>query len=188
MKKINSMQSLVGISPDIALPHGPSKIYLDEFLWHHPKLGVIASYTIKEKDTNDHFGIFRGADQIEALGQASVVAGNAFISCVKKEMSFPELYEKYNFVFLSMGQAICKSFIKLGETAIIHAHFVDYKFRQMTATGKIYKVPDGFDLKAYYKNYSDADFSENKTPSNFEEVSEFKNLMGRGIKNTTINN
>jgi len=186
MKKIDNMKNLVGLSPQIALPHGPSKIYLDAFLWHYSDIGVVAVYTPKEKDTQDHFGIFRGADQIEAFGQASVVAANAFISCKKKEMSFSELYEHYNFVFMSMGEAICKSFIKLGDTAVIHAHFVDYKFRQMTATGKIYKAAKNFDVEDYYKNYSKEDFLENKTPADFEEVAEFKNLKGRGIKNTLL--
>ncbi|WP_155599593.1 hypothetical protein [Zobellia amurskyensis] len=186
MMKTNNLTSLVGLSPNAVLPHGPSKVYLDAFLWHDPKVGVVAIYTAREKDTLDHFGVFRGADQIEAFGQASVVAGNAFISCVKKEIGFSELYEKYNFVFMSMGQAICKSFIKLGDTAIMHAHFDDYKFRQMTSSGKIYKAPKEFDLETYYKTYSAAKFKKEEVPTSYIEVSEFKDLKGRGIKNSLI--
>ena len=184
--KTNKLTSLVGLSPYDVLPHGPSKVYLDAFLWHESKLGVVATYTPQEKDTHDHFGVFRGVDQIEAFGQASVVASNAFISCVKKEISFSELYEKYNFVFLTLGEAICKSFIKLGETFVIHAHFNDYKFRQMTASGKLYKTSPNFDLEEYYKKYTINQFLNNELPNDYIEVAEFKNLIGRGIKNNLI--
>ncbi len=184
--KTNNRSTLVGLSPHDVLPHGPSKVYIDAFLWHDPNIGVVAIYKVQEKDTHDHFGVLRGADQIEAFGQASVVAGNAFISCVKKNISFAELYEKYNFVFMTIGESICKSFIKLGETAIIHAHFDDYKFRQMTTSGKIFKAPKDFDIEQYYQNYNANQFKDTEVPSDYVEVSEFKNLKGRGIKNTLI--
>lgn len=180
------MKSLVGISPHIALPHGPSKIYVDAFLWHRPDVGVVASYTPKAKDTHDHFGIYRGADQIESFGQASVVAGNAFKSCIKKNMTFQELYEHYNFVFMTIGNAVCKSFIKLGDTAIVHAHFVDYKFRQMTSSGKIYKVSSNFNLESFYEDYSESDFLQHHVHKDFVEVTTFENLIGKGIKNKLI--
>ena len=186
MEKTNNLTSLVGLSPHDVLPHGPSKVYIDEFLWHRPGVGVVAIYTAREKDTHDHFGVFRGVDQIEAFGQASVVAGNAFISCVKKGISFSELYENYNFVFLTMGSAICKSFIKLGDTAIIHAHFDDYKFRQMISSGKVYKASKGFDLEKYYQDYTEEQFKNNIVPAEYMEVSEFNGLTGRGIKNNLI--
>lgn len=182
MMKTTNLKSLVGLSPLETLPHGPSKIYIDEFLWHETNTGVIAIYKVQEKDTLDHFNVFRGADLIEAFGQASVVAGNAFISCSKKSITFKELYSKYNFVFLSMGEAICKSFIKLGETVIIHAHFDDYKFRLMTSTGKIFKAPQDFNLKEYYSNYSIEEFKNTTVPETFIEIAAFKNLKGRGIK------
>lgn len=178
--------SLVGISPHTALPHGPSKVFVDAFLWHKPDLGIVASYTPREKDTHDHFGIYRGADQIETFGQATVVAANAFLSCAKKEISFDSLYESYNFVFMRAGDVICKSFIKLGETAVIHGHFKNCQFKQMTAGGTMYKVPPRFDLKKCYKSYTESQFKEDEVDKSFVEVTEFGNLTGRGIKKGKI--
>ena len=40
------------------LLHGPSKRYLNEYHWHEPKVGIVASYTPDAKDVLDHFGIF----------------------------------------------------------------------------------------------------------------------------------
>ena len=182
------MNSLVGISPAQALPHGPTKIFLDEFLWHEPTLGVVAKYEPKESDLKDHFGLFRGADQIEMFGQTSVVAANAFISCKKKNIGFDQLYKDYVFVFMKMGEAVCKSFIKSGEVAVAYAYIVDYKFKQMTASGTIYKCRSDFDLRGYYRYYSHERFKLRETPEVFTEVTEFNNLIGRGIKAEKIMN
>ena len=176
------MKSLVGISPHTALLHGPSKTLVDTFLWHNPDIGIIASYTPKERDTHDHFGVYRASDQMESFGLASVVAANAFLSCRKKNISFKELYVNYNFIFMKIEEIICKSFIKLGETLVIYAYFEDYKFRQMTASGKIFKTNTEFDLQEYYKSYTDKQFLAGKIDKSFVEVTELKNLVGRGIK------
>ena len=60
------MDSLVGIDTADILPHGPTKLLVNKYNWHSPGLGIVASYTPTERDVEDHFGIFRGVDQVEA--------------------------------------------------------------------------------------------------------------------------
>src|SRR3546814_8610437 len=73
------MDNLLGISPEQMLLHGPSKGLLDTYHWHLPKVGIVASYTPKSRDVHDHFGLFRGVDQIEAFAQATIVSCGTFL-------------------------------------------------------------------------------------------------------------
>ncbi|HMS68446.1 MAG TPA: hypothetical protein PKD18_09920 [Saprospiraceae bacterium] len=179
--------SLIGLDPAVVLPHGPSKIFLDEFIWHTPGLGVVAAYTPKERDTNDHFGVYRGADQIETFGQATVVAANAFEVCSNKQITFDQLYQQYNFVFLRIGSVICHSFINTGEKVIVIGKINEYKFRQMTASGRMYKVPSDLDLQAYFASLDKDQILQYQLDPAFLLVTEFEGLIGRGIKVERIN-
>ena len=77
------MQSLVGQPPGLILPHGPSKLLVDEYLWHIPNIGIVAAYTPKEQDVRDHFGVFRAVDQVESFGQATAISCSAFLDTNK---------------------------------------------------------------------------------------------------------
>jgi hypothetical protein len=180
------MNSLVGMDPNEILPHGPSKIYIDGVIWHEPEFGIIAYYTPTEKDTHDHFDVYRGADQIESFGQATVVAMNAFLVCKSKNIGFAEMYKTYNFVFAEIGSAVCKSFLKTNETFIIIGFIDSYKFKQMKSSGNIYKVPKNFDFINEFKNYPKEKLKSNELPPGFELVTVFNGLIGRGIKLDTI--
>ena len=97
------MGNLVGTLPEDMLLHGPTKRLLDNYHWHEPKIGIVASYTPKAFDVNDHFGIFRGVDQIEAFAQATIVSCATFLECEKQQCEPDDL--KLNFVpaFISIG-------------------------------------------------------------------------------------
>jgi len=58
------MENLIGTAPEEVLVHGPKKILLNEYHWHSPNAGIVASYAPTETDVEDHFGLFRGVDQI----------------------------------------------------------------------------------------------------------------------------
>jgi hypothetical protein len=176
------MNSLVDLNPQDVLPHGPSKIYVDGFLWHEPETGIVAHYTPREKDTLDHFGLYRGADQIESFGQASVVAMNAFLTCQSKGLNFKELYEEFNFVFTHIGSVECKSVIKTGETFIIIAFVNEYKFRQMKCSGRLYKIPKESSLEELKTTLNMNKLKNYELGPGFVNVSEFNDLIARGIK------
>jgi hypothetical protein len=180
------MRSLVGMNPHEVLPHGPSKVYLDGFLWHEPESAVVAYYTPKASDTLDHFGVYRGADQIETFGQASVVAMNAFLTCKSREITFSQLYEEFNFVFLHIGSVHCRSFIKTGEPFIVIAFIDEYKFRQMQCSGRLYKVPEGTHLDEVATTFTLSTLRNYNLAPGFGLVSEFNGLVGRGIKKTKL--
>ncbi len=176
------MDSLVGISPDIALPHGPSKIYIDEFLWHSPEVGVVAAYTPTEEDILDHFNIFRAADQIESFGQATIFACNSFITCKKKNLTFNKVYKEFAFVFLSLSSMKSRSIITLGDTFITIGHIKFCKFKQMTVEGRLYKVLKGIQLKEYFKDFTDNRILNYELSPDFQLVAEFNDLTGKGVK------
>jgi hypothetical protein len=177
-----AMNSLVGIDPKEILPHGPTKIYIDGVIWHEPEFGIIAYYTPREKDTLDHFGVYRGADQIESFGQATVVAMNAFLVCKTKNIGLAEMYKSYNFVFAEIGSVTCRAFLRTNETFIVVGFIDSYKFRQMKCSGAIYKMPGGFDLINGFNGYPGEKLKNNELPEGFELVTVFNGLIGRGIK------
>src|SRR5215217_9172641 len=78
--------TLVGEKPKNWLLHGPTKRLIDNYHYHSPKVGVVASYTPKERDVKDHFSIFRGVDQIESFAQASIASCGTFSQCKKQNL------------------------------------------------------------------------------------------------------
>ncbi|MFY0650871.1 MAG: hypothetical protein JXQ96_02500 [Cyclobacteriaceae bacterium] len=177
---VNS-ETLVGLKPSDVLPHGPSKILVHDFLWHSPNLGIISSYTPSKDDVRDHFGVFRGVDQIESFGQSSIIACSAFLEAQKKQINYTELYKKYQFVFLSSQQVNCHSFLKEGETFINYAFINYYKFRQMSCSGKILSVPEHIDIHNYMKTLTEEDFSAKTLEKECKVVAEFHEIIGKGI-------
>lgn len=177
------MQSLVGQDPREVLPHGPTKLLVDHFLWHDPEVGIVASYKPKERDVEDHFGVFRGVDQVESFGQACVVSCSVFLDAAKMGLGFREYYRQRNFVFAGVEQVHCHGFIRLGETYVCLGVIQQYKFRQMTVSGRIYKVSGEPDLPAFFAGFDAERLKAFDLDERFEKVFEIRNIVGKGIKN-----
>lgn len=181
------MDTLLGKSPSKILLHGPSKLLVDEYLWYSPTIGVVAAYTPTASDVHDHFGVFRGVDQIESFGQATVVSCCTALECAKQNCSIDELKRKFNPAFLGVGQVHFHNFLREGDTFISMGKIVFYKFRQMVVDGNIFRVPKGFDLKTFFKNYTEDDFLTYRLPVEFELVAEINQIVGKAIKHSKFN-
>ncbi len=181
------MKSLVGIPPSQVLPHGPTKLLVDEFIWHSPKVGVVACYTPKKHDVHDHFGVFRGVDQIESFGQATVVSCGAFLECQKRNISFEELFEMYNSAFLQVASVKFCNFVQLGDKYINIGIIKFYKFKQMVVDGRIYKVPNALDLYEYFKEFTEDQLVNYELGNGFQLISEINGITGKGIKKEKFN-
>jgi hypothetical protein len=176
------MNSLVGADPKLTLPHGPTKLLVDDYLWHSPEVGIVASYTPKARDVLDHFGVFRGVDQIESFGQATVVSCGGFLECQKQGISFAELYERYNSAFMGVSSVKFHNFVPEGQMFINVGIMEFYKFKQAVFSGKIFAVPHNFNVKTYFKSYTDEKLRKFELPPEFTIVSEFNGMVGKGIK------
>src|SRR5476651_1638353 len=131
--------SLIGIIPADIIIHGPKKRLLDTFHWHQPDVGIIASYTPTEENVEDHFGVFRGVDQIEAFAQATIVSCSAYLETKKQKCTFEYLKQTFTPLFISVGQVNFRWFLQTGDTFISMGIIKSYKFRQMSCDGRIYK-------------------------------------------------
>lgn len=180
------MESLLGIEPQEMLLHGPSKILLDAYHWHAPEVGIVGSYTPKPRDVLDHFGIFRGVDQIEAFAQATIVSCGAFLECKKQNCTPLLLKSKFIPTFISTGQVNFHNYIEEGETFISIGKIKFYKFRQMVTDGRIYKVPKGLDLDTYFKNFDETKLVTYDLREDFVLVAELFDITGRALKKEKI--
>lgn len=176
------MENLLGIDPAGLLLHGPTKTLIDKYHWHLPDTGIIVSYTPKARDVKDHFGVFRGVDQIESFAQATVVSCSGFSESIKQKRDFAYLRATFIPLFISIGQVNFKSFLLEGETFISMGKITFYKFRQITCDGRIYKVPKDLDLDAYFSNYTIEQFLNYELSDDFTLVAELFEVTGRGIK------
>lgn len=181
------MKSLIGITPGEALPHGPTKLLVDDFVWHSPNTGIIASYTPKAHDVQDHFGVFRGVDQIESFAQATVVACGVYLEAAKKELTFEELYEKYNTALMEVGHTRFLGFLAEGETYICMGIIQFYKFRQMVVDGRIYKVPKGLNLNEYFNDYTEEQLKNFELNEGFQLITELSGVTGKAVKKSKMN-
>ena len=176
------MESLVGQDPGLILPHGSSKLLIDEYLWHRPNVGIVASYTPKEQDVKDHFGIFRAVDQVESFGQATAVSCSAFLDTNKTGLGYKEYYKERNFVFMSIEKVLCHNFIRLNEKYICIGIITFYKFRQMATSGRIYKVVTDIDLKNYFESFTEDSLRKFELSEDFVLVTEIEKVISKGIK------
>ncbi len=182
------MENLVGVLPQNMLLHGPTKLLLNAYHWHNPKVGIVASYTPTAKDVEDHFGIFRGVDQIEAFAQATIVSCATFLECEKQKCDALTLKDKFIPAFISVGQVYFQNYLQQGDTFVSLGHIKFYKFRQIVADGRIYKVAKGLDLNNYFNNFSDESLKNYALSSDFTLVAEFFDITGRALKIDTLNN
>lgn len=175
-------QSLVGLNPKDILPYGPTKLLVDEYLWHNPQLGCIASYTVKEEDVKDHYGLFRGVDQLEFFAQSSVVSLGIFHITNNLGLSHYQLQEKYYLLFLGVDKIRFHYFVKCNEKIVSIGVIKKYAFRQMICSGRIYKVPKDFDIGSYCSFLNTKDVENFKLHDELKIVAEFENAVGWYIK------
>jgi hypothetical protein len=180
------MDNLVGTPPAAVLSHGPTKILLDKYLWHLPNLGIVASYTPSERDVKDHFGIYRGVDQIEAFVQATIVSCLTFTEGRKLNCSFADLKHIFIPVFIGIGPVKFHSYLEVGDTFISIGQIVIYKFRQMICNGRIYKAPKGLDLDVYFSGFNEERLLAYDISDDFILVAELQDAVGRAIKKRTF--
>ena len=182
------MENLVGTLPQHLLLHGPTKRLLDTYHWHQPKTGIVASYTPKAQDVKDHFGIFRGVDQIEAFAQATIVSCATFLECQKQNCQPLDLKDKFIPAFISIGNVYFHNYLQEGETFVSLGKIKFYKFRQMVADGRIYKAPKGLDLDSYFENFSEEKLDNYQLSDDFTLVAELFDITGRALKKEIFNN
>ncbi|ADY51240.1 hypothetical protein Pedsa_0664 [Pseudopedobacter saltans DSM 12145] len=181
------MENLVGISPEKILPHGPSKTLVDDYHWHEPKVGIVASYSPKEIDVRDHFGIFRGVDQIESFAQATIVSCATFLEAKRQNRDPLELLDDYIPAFISIGQVNFLNYLEVGDTFVCLGKITFFKFRQMVCDGRIYKVPKGLDLKNYFKDFDENKLSGYDLREDFVLVAKLFDITGRALKKQIFN-
>jgi len=175
-------ENLVGDLPENWLLHGPTKRYVDAYHWHNPKVGIVASYTPTAFDVNDHFDIFRGVDQIESFAQASVVSCGAFLQCKKSNITPRMLSEQFIPTFIQVGSVHFHSYLEKGQTFINIGFVKFFKWRQVVCDGRIYRVPKGLDLDAYFKDFDEERLLKYDLGEGFSMIAELFDITGRGIK------
>ena len=173
--------TLLSVKPNQMLLHGPTKTLLDAYHWHSPNKGIVASYTPKERDVEDHFGVFRGVDQIEAFAQATIVSCATFLECRKNNCLPDELKDKFIPAFISIGNVNFHYYLEQGDTFISMGYITFYKWRQMVCSGRIYKVPKGLDLDDYFSNFSEERLLKYDISADFKLVAELNDITGRAI-------
>ncbi|MDP2338933.1 MAG: hypothetical protein Q8N05_21270 [Bacteroidota bacterium] len=181
-----NIDNLIGYKPEHMLLHGPTKLLLDNFHWHDPKIGIVASYTPKARDVHDHFGVFRGVDQIEAFAQASIVSCGTFLECKKLNCTPLQLKERFVPAFISVGMVTFHNYLAEGETFISIGKIRFYKFRQMVSDGRIYKVPAGLDLTKYFSDFNESRLDNYDLGEDFSLIAELFDITGRALKKETF--
>jgi hypothetical protein len=175
--------NLKGINPSrFLLYHGPKKLLLNAYHWHSPGNGVIASYAPTERDVEDHFGVFRGVDQIEAFAQATVVSCATFLECRKLNLTPEQLKTILAPVFISIGKVSFYSYLEQGDRFISIGNIKLYKWRQMVCDGRIYKVPQNVDPDEYFKDFTEERLLKYDISEDFICVADLSDITGRGVK------
>jgi len=180
------MKTLVGQKASTVLPHGPTKLLVNEYVWHSPNAGVVATYTPNARDVEDHFGVFRAVDQVESFGQAVVVSCSAFLDTEKMGVGYKEYYQRRNFVFVGVKSVHCHNVIRYNEQYVCLGIINFYKYRQMTASGRIYKVPHGLDVAAYFADFTEERLRAYDVDERFILATELNDILGKGIKNELL--
>lgn len=174
--------NLVGVKPEQLLLQGPTKRLVNTYHWHSPYKGIVASYSPNERDVEDHFGVFRGVDQIEAFAQATIVSCATFLECRKLNCTPDELKDKFIPAFISIGGVNFHNYLEVGDTFICTGHIKFYKWRQMVCDGRIYKVAKGVDLDDFFKDYDEERLVKYDLSKDFTLVAELFDVTGRAIK------
>jgi len=174
--------TLVGDLPEHWVLHGPKKRYVDNYHWHKPDAGIVASYTPTEENVEDHFDIFRGVDQIESFAQATIVSQGSFLECKKMNVIPEDLAKLLIPTFISIGNVFFHSYLEKGQTFVNIGFIKFYKWRQMVCEGRIYRAPKGMDLDAYFKDFDEQKLRSFDLDPGFVKIAELYDVTGRGIK------
>ncbi len=175
-------ETLVGDLPEHWVLHGPKKRYVDNYHWHVPSVGIVASYTPTEHDVEDHFDIFRGVDQVESFAQATIVSQGSFLECKKNNVIPETLAKLFIPTFISIGNVFFHSYLEKGQTFVNIGFIKFYKWRQMVCEGRIYRAPKGMDLDAYFKDFDEQRLRAFDLDPGFVFIAELYDITGRGIK------
>jgi 3-hydroxymyristoyl/3-hydroxydecanoyl-(acyl carrier protein) dehydratase len=173
-------QNWVCKAPAEVLVHGPSKIYIDRYLWFRPEEGIFSSYKVQPKDVADHFDVFRGVDIIESAGQTAVSAC-AMMESAKQGKSIDELKKHFRMAFLGMGEARFSGFVKVHEVLVSICTIKHYKFRQMVVSCKVYKVATDGEVAALLEGFKTDTMQDLHIPESFELVAELNDMIGRAV-------
>jgi hypothetical protein len=175
-------RNLVGIEPKEMLLHGPTKRLVSKYHWHSPNKGIVASYSPTELDVADHFGVFRGVDQVEAFAQATTVSCATFLECRKLNCTPDELKTMFIPAFISIGNVNFYNYLEFGDTFICVGNITFFKWRQMVCDGRIFKVPKNIDLDEYFSDFSEERLLNYDISKEFILVAELNEITGRAIK------
>jgi hypothetical protein len=175
-------ETLVGDLPEHWVLHGPKQRYVDNYHWHVPSVGIVASYTPTEHDVEDHFDIFRGVDQVESFAQATIVSQGSFLECKKNNVIPETLAKLFIPTFISIGNVFFHSYLEKGQTFVNIGFIKFYKWRQMVCEGRIYRAPKGIDLDAYFKDFDEQRLRAFDLDPGFVFIAELYDITGRGIK------
>jgi hypothetical protein len=173
--------NLATFKPSQMLLHGPTKRLVDAYHWHSPNKGIVASYSPKERDVEDHFGIFRGVDQVEAFAQATIVSCATFLECRKQNCTPDQLKDKFIPAFISIGNVNFHYYLEEGDTFISLGNITFYKWRQMVCDGRIYKAPPGLNLDEYFKDFTDERLLKYDISKDFKLIADLFDITGRAI-------
>jgi hypothetical protein len=179
--KIIHKGDLTETKPSQILLHGPTKRLVDAYHWHSPGTGIVASYSPKARDVEDHFGIFRGVDQVEAFAQATIVSCATFLECRKQNCTPDQLKDKFIPAFISIGNVNFHYYLEQGDTFICMGYIKFYKWRQMVSDGRVYKVPPGLNLDEYFKDFTDERLLKYDISKDFKLVADLSDITGRAI-------
>ena len=182
------MDNLKGIAPKEMLLHGPTKRLVDAYHWHAPQTGIVTSFTVKPRDVKDHFGVFRGVDQIEAFAQATIGSCGTFLECKKLNCTPRQLSERFVPAFISVGMVNFHNYIAEGETFVCIGVIKSYKFRQMVSDGRIYKVSKELDLNRYFSDFNESRLGSYELSEEFKLVAELFDITGRALKKEMFTN
>ncbi len=173
-------QNWVSKAPAEVLVHGPSKIYIDKYLWFRPEEGIFSYYKVQPKDVFDHFDVFRGVDIIESAGQTAVSAC-AMMESAKQGKSIDELKKHFRMAFLGMGEARFHGFVKVHEILVNICTIKHYKFRQMVVSCKVYKVTTEAEVAALISGIKTDTMKGLPIPESYELVAELNDMIGRAV-------
>jgi len=176
------VESLCSIHPkEILIAYGPKKLLVDKYHWHSPTKGIVASYTPTDFDVEDHFGIFRGVDQIESFVQATAASLSMFLICQKHNCAPEDLRDKSVPSFISVGNVNFMAALEKGDTFVILGKITYYKFKQMVCDGRIYRCPQGLDLDDYFKDFNEERLLKYDLSPDFKLISDLYDITGREI-------
>jgi len=173
--------NLLLFKPSQMLLHGPTKRLVDAYHWHSPNKGIVASYSPKPRDVEDHFGIFRGVDQVEAFAQATIVSCATFLECRKQNCTPDQLKDKFIPAFISIGNVNFHYYLEQGDTFISIGNITFYKWRQMVCDGRIYRVPPGLNLDEYFKDFTEERLLKYDISKDFKLIADLFDITGRAI-------